>query len=441
MATNTYVALATQTFTSSTASITFSSIPQGYTDLIVVASLNLSGFEGLAYRCNGDTGTNYSATALYGTGSVAGSFRQTNGTYALFADGTSSRGQFMLQFQNYSNTTTNKTALSRSGFADRDTQTYASMWRSTAAINSITLFQEVNNFTSGTISLYGIAAASVGAKATGGTIYQDSTYYYHVFAGNGTFTPTQSISADVLVVAGGGGGGGGGSTWANGGGGGAGGVLAFTSQSLTATNYTCTVGAGGNGGATYTKGSTGVDSQFGALTLVKGGGAGGGYSDGTGATGGSGGGGGGLANVGNSGGSATSGQGYAGGNGFNNASSDGNGGGGGGVGGVGQAAGVRGSLYGGNGGAGTNAYLSWLTTVGITSDGYIAGGGGGGAGTVGNYGIATAGGGNGGNGNANGTNGVVYTGGGGGGCGAAGSGGGTTGGNGGSGLVIVRYAK
>jgi hypothetical protein len=71
----------------------------------------------------------------------------------------------------------------------------------------------------------------------------DGTYYYHMFPFTGTFTPTQSITADVLVIAGGGGGGG---NW--GGGGGAGGLLYFSSQSLTATGYTCTVGAGGTGG-------------------------------------------------------------------------------------------------------------------------------------------------------------------------------------------------
>jgi hypothetical protein len=441
---NTYVALQTTTVGTATNTVTFSSIPQGYTDLVVVVDATSAGDNVLA-RINGDTGSNYSFTRLSGNGSSATSARASNQSYLNF-DGaaylTTGRSTWVIQFMNYSNTTTFKTILSRGSNAATGTDANVNLWRSTSAITSIAFIATSNTYQTGsTFTLYGIAASSVGAKATGGDIYVDSQYFYHVFDANGTFTPTQSISADVLVVAGGGGGGGGGSTWANGGGGGAGGVAYYGSQSLTATGYTCTVGAGGSGGATYAKGASGINSSFGALSAAIAGGAGGGYSNGVASTGGSGGGGAGLASGGNTGAAGTSGQGNAGGNGVNAANDTGNGGGGGGAGGAGQAAGVRGSTFGGNGGDGTTSYTSWLTATGLGLSGAIAGGGGGGAGTVGNFGVATAGGGNGGNGNANGTNGLAYSGGGGGGCGAAGSGGGTIGGNGGSGVIIIRYAK
>jgi len=75
-------------------------------------------------------------------------------------------------------------------------------------------------------------------KATGGTTVLSNGYWYHTFTSSGTFTPLQSLTVDLIVMAGGGAGG---SAYA--GGGGAGGFLDFTSQSVTATGYTVTVGA------------------------------------------------------------------------------------------------------------------------------------------------------------------------------------------------------
>lgn len=450
MATNTYVALKTTTLVGSTPSVTLDNIPQGYTDLVLVSTLNRTttntGSIGIRIKFNGDSGSNYSYTRVY---SAPASDRGSNQNY--ISPWNANDPNFgmvnLINIQNYSNSTTYKTVIGRASAGDSNGYAYGNvaMWRSTAAITSIEI-TAAENFISGSVVLYGVAAEGALAKATGGAIYSDSQYWYHAFANSGTFTPTQSLTADILVVAGGGGGGGGGSTWANGGGGGAGGLLGFSAQSLTATGYTVTVGGGGTGGATYAKGASGTDSQFGALTLVKGGGAAGGYNVGTGSTGGSGGGGAGLASGGNTGGSATSGQGYAGGNGNNSANDTGNGGGGGGAGGAGENANTDGSNYGGDGGLGVSTYNTWSLATGIGQDVsgtyYLAGGGGGGAGTVGNFGSGgLGGGGNGGNGNANGSNGLIYSGSGGGGCGAAGSGGGTTGGNGGSGIVVVRYAK
>jgi hypothetical protein len=165
-----------------------------------------------------------------------------------------------------------------------------------------------NNYAAGsTFSLYGIASQEAAAKATGGMVTSDANYYYHTFTASGTFTPKQSISADILVVAGGGSGGGG-----RAGGGGAGGLLVHTSQSLTATGYTCTVGAGASANSGNVNGNQGSNSQFGALTASVGGGFGASaFISVNGGNGGSGGG----APAGLTGGTATSGQGFAGGNG------------------------------------------------------------------------------------------------------------------------------
>jgi hypothetical protein len=435
MATNTHVALDKVTVGTATPSITFTGISGAYTDLFLVMDLGAAtAGQDIYCQVNGDTGSNYSHTRLTGDGTSATSSRNSSLAYMRLSDGgspqTTANSITQISFMNYSNTTTYKTALNRASNGNRGTDAVVNLWRSTAAITSITVYLSSGDITVGsTFSLYGILAEGVSPapKATGGAIYSDSTYYYHAFGTTGTFTPTQSITADVLVVAGGGGGG------RSGGGGGAGGLLAFSSQSLTATGYTCTVGSGGAGNNTDTQtGTVGGDSQFGALTLVKGGGGGGSYNA-NGATGGSGGGGGSYEGATKTGGAATSGQGSAGGNGFNGTTSGNRAGGGGG--GAGAVGGAAASAYAGNGGIGSSTYSSWgvVTGVGENVSGtyYLAGGGGG-------YAPDPLGGLSGsGGGGARGVAGKASTGGGGGGSASDG----TTGFNGGSGVVVVRYAK
>jgi hypothetical protein len=452
MATNTYVALTPSiTLTSNTTTVTLSSIPSGYTDLrLVIVPASSSGTNGIRMRINGDTGSNYSITYLSGNGTSASSNRDSSVSQiplSYFGGITTSLGgtQVAIDFQNYSNTSTYKTALVRYDMASSVAEANVALWRSTSAITSLSF--NINSFgsstgdfiTGSTFSLYGIAAASVGAKATGGTIYSDDLYYYHVFGSTGTFTPLSSLSVDALVIAGGGGGGGSASGGYNGGGGGgAGGLLGLTSQSLSATGYTVTVGGGGAGGNPGI-GTQGSSSVFNSNTAI-----GGGYGAAQAANtvGGNGGSGGGASQYGStsSGGTATSGQGFAGG------SSNGQAGGGGGAG----AAGTNGvnstSTY-GVGGVGSTTYSTWGLATGfgqnVSGTVYFAGGGGGGkyfdagAGPLGGLG-------GGGNGAAKETSstgtGTANTGGGGGGAGGS-AGSNLAGAAGGSGLVIVRYAK
>jgi len=403
MATNTYVALDKVTVGTATATVTFNSIPQGYTDLVIVAQVLGNSSTNLKFRINNDTTSNYSGTYIFGTGSSAGSGRVSNQTSALAYGSGITNGSFILQFMNYSNTTTNKTVLCRGDDASNQTNAWVDLYRSTSAITRIDLLGDAANFSVGsTFSLYGIASEAAAAKATGGYITSDATYFYHTFLASGTFTPKQSLTADMLCVAGGGGG--------YAGGGGAGGLLGLTSQSLTATGYTVTIGAGGVGGASKT---SGTNSQFGGLTAAVGGGYGGAGNE-VGATGGSGGGGGWSGGGGMAGGSGTSGQGNAGGQGDTS-----NGGGGGGAGGAGTSAGTT-----NNAGLSSSAYNSWGSVTG-TGELYL-----------GNYTYAGGGA----------TNGTAKGGGGGGtnntGVGLANTGGGGKGNfAGGSGVVIVRYLK
>ena len=444
MPTNTMIALDKVTVGTATNTITFSSIPQGYTDLVLEYAGSTASAANMFVRVgNGslDTGSNYSLTQMVGSGSSASSTRLSSQAEIKITEGifvnTNEQCNISIDFQGYSNTTTNKTLLSRANSAAIGVQAQVSLWRLTSAINTISVYASQNFNTGTTFSLYGIAAASVGAKATGGTIYSDADYFYHVFASSGTFTPTQSITADCLVVAGGGSGG-----LQYAGGGGAGGLVFTSSASLgNGTAYTCTVGAGAPKAVDSSprNGSNGNNSTFagsGFSTITAtGGGLGGGDFGNVPRNGGNGGsGGGGSATSNGMGSGGTGSQGFNGAAGVNSSGFFGGGGGG-----AGEAGNTDGLSFGGDG---TSAYSSWglATGTGENVGGvyfYAGGGSGSQNNSVGCAGGSGGGGLGGGTGGAAPTSGLPNTGGGGG----AGWGGLNNGGAGGSGIVIIRYAK
>ncbi len=165
---NTYEAIATQTLGSAAASVTFSSIPGTYTDLVLVT--NLLGATGgttdfsTLLQLNGDTGSNYSTTRLEGNGTTATSTRNSSQTFARINTvgylSTTVPQTNIIQFNNYSNTTTNKTFLTRSSQANEVTLASVNLWRSTSAITSIYFYLSGGTMAAGsTFSLYGILAA------------------------------------------------------------------------------------------------------------------------------------------------------------------------------------------------------------------------------------------------------------------------------------------
>jgi hypothetical protein len=159
----TYEPIATYTANGSQSVITFSSIPQTYTDLIVVSDLKYSVGDGyVAYmRFNSDSGTNYSYTRITGNGSAAASSRLSSINYAFGGWTGTNNTANIVQIMNYSNTTTNKTSLVRTNVVTDRVAAYVNLWRSTAAITSISFTHETpDNYASGsTFTLYGIKAA------------------------------------------------------------------------------------------------------------------------------------------------------------------------------------------------------------------------------------------------------------------------------------------
>jgi hypothetical protein len=422
------------------ASVTFSNIPQTFTDLKVVMSTRSSGTSGVQIQFNGST-SNRSNIRLYGNGSVTASFSgsdvftyQNRSSYTantfdsseIYIPNYTSSNFKSLSIDNV--TETNATAV--------DMQLQAGLWSQTTAITSLGFvpdssqtFVEFSEF-----SLYGISSntttqnTSVPYASGGDIIRTDGTFWYHTFLASGTFIPSKNLTCDYLVVAGGAGGGG------VGGGGGAGGLRSTvtatggggtleTPLSLIAnTAYTAQIGAGG-GGSLYGDGSSGFlggNSVFSTITST-----GGGFGSAANVVGGTGGSGGGSRN--NTAGARTVNQGFVGASWAN-------------LGGGGGGAGVAGSVGsgGGTGGNGGNGVATSITGSSVT----YAGGGGGGSnsgvgGSVASVG-GTGGGGAGGLG-ATGVNGTANSGGGGGGGGFSGISG-FNGGAGGSGIIVVRYA-
>ncbi len=157
----TYDPIATQTLGSAAASVTFSSIPSTYTDLIAVFSgASTGGFESVRVRTNGDTGSNYSRLLLIGTGSVAGISRANNESYLILGAMNTTTSNTLWQFMNYSNTTTNKTVLTRTNVASNTVRATLGLWRNTNAITQLDFSASISTFIAGsTFTIYGIKAA------------------------------------------------------------------------------------------------------------------------------------------------------------------------------------------------------------------------------------------------------------------------------------------
>jgi hypothetical protein len=161
----TYDKIASTTLTSTQSTITFSSITSIYTDLVAVLTIKASSAGDVYLRLNNDTGTNYSYTFLSGTGSGATSGRAQDGDYGLLLDSygiadNNNNHIAIVNLNNYSNTTTFKTGLTRANNAAVGLDGIAATWRSTAAINALTFrFNGAQTFSAGSvITLYGIKA-------------------------------------------------------------------------------------------------------------------------------------------------------------------------------------------------------------------------------------------------------------------------------------------
>jgi hypothetical protein len=162
MPTPTYTPLATVTLGTSASSVTFSSIPATYRDLILIFSgkATSSGAD-VRYRLNSDTGANYNNVRMYGFSSSAASDSQSGATFIdpMGLD-TADGAMVITQFMDYSATDKHKTFLSRAQTSATSVIfALASRWANTAAVNNIQVYTGSHSFAIGTtINLYGVIA-------------------------------------------------------------------------------------------------------------------------------------------------------------------------------------------------------------------------------------------------------------------------------------------
>lgn len=158
----TYIKIATADASGSSSSLTFTSIPSTYTDLVVKLSGRTNAgsvTEAVNVYFNSDTGANYSYKRLLGSGSAASS--DTGGVFTNGNTTTSnSFGSLEIYIPNYTGST------QKSMSVDIVTETNATtiyaalvagLWTGSAAINSVTLTIAGTFLTYSSATLYGIS--------------------------------------------------------------------------------------------------------------------------------------------------------------------------------------------------------------------------------------------------------------------------------------------
>lgn len=168
---NTYTLISSNVLTGSAASVTFSSIPSTYTDLVLRMSIrDTQASVDTAYniKINGAT-TSQSGTSLYGTGSAAASARQTSGPVDFNRESGASAtantfGSIELYIPSY--TASQNKPIGNFGAAETNATAVqmgvnAALWSNTAAITSLEILSSyATNWAAGSsFYLYGIKNA------------------------------------------------------------------------------------------------------------------------------------------------------------------------------------------------------------------------------------------------------------------------------------------
>ena len=162
----TYEPIATTTLGSTSATITFSSIPATYTDLRLVIVPLGTATANLFFTYNNDTGTNYSQTTLSGNGTTAASASATSrgNLYLTYVTNiqTATPTLRTIDIFSYAGSTfktaltTENSDLNGSGSVART----VGLWSSTSAINRLDIFVSGTTMAAGTTAtLYGIKNA------------------------------------------------------------------------------------------------------------------------------------------------------------------------------------------------------------------------------------------------------------------------------------------
>jgi hypothetical protein len=166
---STYSLIDSKILTTTTSIITFVSISQDYTDLLLkISSRNNDIYNEIHFRVNGNSGNYYSGLNLYGNGanpftssSSSISSLQNFTVQAVSTQTSNTFGNVELYFPNYTSSI-NKT-IGADGVQENNSTTSQAMlgsglWAQTSAITSIQAFPSVGSFIAdSTFYLYGIS--------------------------------------------------------------------------------------------------------------------------------------------------------------------------------------------------------------------------------------------------------------------------------------------
>jgi len=160
MATETYTPIASITLGSSVSSVTFSSIPQDYRDLVLVCTVTIPTGDNVDVIINSDTGANYSQVVMTGDGSSGTSGSRSSNELRLSNTITSQDTQWIVQFLDYSATDKHKTSLIRGNDnATPKVAAWAGRYADTTAITNLDIQSGTDKLNTGaTFALYGIAS-------------------------------------------------------------------------------------------------------------------------------------------------------------------------------------------------------------------------------------------------------------------------------------------
>ena len=167
---NTYTLIASNTLTTTAVSVTFSSIPGTYTDLVLKYSTRAtttgSTYQNGKLTFNGSTASNYSRTQIRGDGSTATSARDAGAEISLQFDSTAADATantfnnneiYIPSYTVSQNKPISASIAHETNSTTAYTNAVAGLWRVTNAITSITLAPAGDNFASGSsFFLYGI---------------------------------------------------------------------------------------------------------------------------------------------------------------------------------------------------------------------------------------------------------------------------------------------
>lgn len=167
----TYVNIASTTLGSAQSTVTFSSIPQTYTDIVIRMSLRSTqagtNFKQIYASINGINANAYSSTMLYGNQSTANSVRDSGifqGIYPYYINSTSSTANSFTNSELYIPSYTqavNKpiswlSVVETNDTLNQYTQATANLFRNTSAITQVSIV-DASNFAAGSsFYLYGI---------------------------------------------------------------------------------------------------------------------------------------------------------------------------------------------------------------------------------------------------------------------------------------------